>query len=116
MKKLIWATVVAFVVIAAPAFAQSGAWTGPPTEQPGPPKMSQAGQQTQMSATGKISEIDLAQGTLTLDDGTQFTLPPNFQYTSFPAVGQEVEVIYDDQGGQKVARSLDQGFQGKSNE
>jgi len=65
-----------------------------------------------MSVTGKITELDLAGGTVTLDNGTQFTLATSFQFTSFPAVGQDVEVLYDEQGGKQVARSIDQSGRG----
>ncbi len=65
--------------------------------------------QTGMTVMGKISSIDLSQGTLTLDNGMQFTLPQNFQFTSFPGVGQDVAVTYDMQGGQSVLRIIDQG-------
>jgi hypothetical protein len=100
MRKLTAVAMAAFLLVTAPAFAQ----------------MQNPSAQSQMSLTGKISSIDLAQGTLTLDNGYQFTLAPNFQYTSFPMVGQEVEVIYDERGGQKVAHSIDQASQGKSDE
>ena len=51
---------------------------------------------------------------VTLDNGTQFTLAPSLQFTSFPALGQDVEVLYDEQGGQRVARSIDQSVRGGS--
>jgi hypothetical protein len=46
----------------------------------------------------------------------QFTLAPSFQFTSAPALGQEVEVIYEAQGGQNVAHSVDAGFEGQGSE
>ena len=49
---------------------------------------------------------------MTLDNGTQFTLAPSLQFTSFPAVGQDVEVLYGEQGGKRVARSIDQSVRG----
>jgi uncharacterized protein DUF1344 len=72
--------------------------------------------QKEMSIVGRITNIDLSQGTLTLDDGTQITLPPSFQYTSAPMLGQKIEVIYDEQDGHKIARSVDTGFEGPSSE
>jgi len=48
--------------------------------------------QKEVLEAGRITEIDLATGTVTLDTGTQFTLAPSLQYTSCPALGQEVTV------------------------
>ncbi len=56
---------------------------------------------------GRISEVDLANGTLTLDDGRMLALPPSFMYTSFPAVGQEVEVYFFEDGGHQVVHSIE---------
>jgi hypothetical protein len=39
----------------------------------------------------------------------QFTLAPSLEYTSAPTIGQEVQVTYSEQGGQKVARIIDVG-------
>ena len=104
MKKFTGATLLAVLLLAAPAFAQM---TNPPST---PGNMPESGyQQKEMLATGRIAEIDLAQGTVTLDTGTQFSLAPSLQYTSFPALGQEVQVTYSEEGGQKVARIIDVG-------
>jgi hypothetical protein len=65
--------------------------------------------QTGMSTMGRIAAVDLANGTLTLDTGYQFKLAPNFEFTSAPALGQDVQVIYDEQGGQKVAHDIEIG-------
>lgn len=65
--------------------------------------------QKEMLAVGKITEIDLANGTVTLDTGAQFTLSPALQYTSFPALGEDVQVTYSEQGGKNVARIIDVG-------
>jgi hypothetical protein len=90
----------------APAFAQT---TNQPSE-PGTIPMNEAGyHQTLMLTSGKITAIDLAQGTLTLDTGTQFTLAPSFEYTSLPALGENVDVTYDEQNGKKVAHMIDVG-------
>ena len=103
--------VVALLLTGTPAFAQTA------TEPVQPGNMPEGGyHQTEMTITGKISELDLAAGTVTLDNGTQFTLAPSLQFTSFPAVGQDVEVQYDERGGQRVARSIDQSVRGGSSD
>jgi hypothetical protein len=101
--------VMAVLLIGIPAFAQTAANPG----EPGFINMPEGGvHQTQMAVQGKITELDLAGGTVTLDNGTQFTLAPSLQFTSFPALGQDVEVVYDEQGGTRVARSIDQSVRG----
>jgi hypothetical protein len=107
MKTSRMVVVVAVLLAGTPAFAQM---TAEPV-QPG--NMPDGGyHQTGMTAMGKITELDLAAGTVTLDNGTQFTLAPSLQFTSAPALGQDVEVQYDEQGGQRVARSIDQSVRG----
>jgi hypothetical protein len=99
--------VVALLLAGSPAFAQVAAEPAQPGHMP------EGGyHQTEMTVMGKIAELDLAAGTMTLDNGTQFTLAPSLQFTSFPAVGQDVEVGYDEQGGQRVARYIDQSVKG----
>jgi hypothetical protein len=73
------------------------------------------GAQASRLVTGKITELDFAQGTLTLDNGEQFTLPENLEYTSLPMLGQAVEVTFDEQNGQKVVQQIDPNDTGKSN-
>jgi len=100
---------MALLLAGTPAVAQVAAQ---PLE-PGYVNMPEGGvRQTEMSVTGKIAEIDLAGGTVTLDNGMEVTLAPSLQFTSFPAVGQDVEVLYDEQGGKQVARSIDQSVRG----
>lgn len=113
MAKFTGATLLAVLLLTAPAFAQM-------TDSPNTPgNMPESGShQKEMLSTGRITEIDLAKGTVTLDTGTEFTLSPSLQYTSFPALGQEVQVTYSEEGGQKVARIIDVGgthSQGNSN-
>jgi hypothetical protein len=109
MKTSRTVVVLALLLAGTPAFAQT---TAQPTE-PGTINMPEGGvHQTEMTVMGKITELDLAGGTVTLDNGTQFTLAPSLQFTSAPAVGQDVEVQYDEQGGQRVARSIDQSVRG----
>jgi hypothetical protein len=109
MKTSRMIVVVAVLLAGAPVFAQTAAQ---PVE-PGTINMPEGGvHQAEMSVTGRITELDLSGGTVTLDNGTQFTLAPSLQFTSFPAVGQDVEVLYDEQGGKRVARSIDQSVHG----
>ena len=88
MNKLPVITMMVFLLAAAPAAAQ---WV----------------HQTETVALGRITAVDLQRGTLTLDTGVQFTLAPSLQYTTTPAINQEVQVTYGEQGGQKVARIID---------
>jgi hypothetical protein len=104
MKKFTGVTLLGVLLFAAPVFAQMTT----PTSTPG--NMPESGyRQKEMLETGRITEIDLGNGTVTLDTGTQFTLAPSLQYTSFPALGQEVQVTFSEDGGQKVARIIDVG-------
>src|SRR5512139_132611 len=107
MKKFTEVTLLGVLLFAAPAFAQI-------TDSPSTPgNMPESGyHQKEMLATGRITEIDLSKGTVTLDTGTEFTLSPSLQYTSFPALGQEVQVTYSEDGGQNVARIIDVGGAG----
>ena len=99
MNKLAVITMWALVLAVTPAFAQT-------SDQPS--NMPDNGyHQAEMLATGRITSVDVARGTLSLDTGMQFTLAPSLEYTSFPMLGQEVEVTYSEQGGQKVARIID---------
>jgi hypothetical protein len=105
--------VVAVLLAGTPAFAQM-------SDQPADPgmiTMPESGiHQTEVTVTGKISEVDLAGGTLTLDNGMEFTLAPSLQFTSSPAIGQDVEVQYEEQGGQRVVRSIDQSVRDGNSE
>jgi hypothetical protein len=110
MQKLTLAAMVAALFLATPAFAQD--MTNQSAE-PGTMSMNDNGyNQHEAMVHGKITEIDLARGTLTLDNGTELTLAPNFEFTSFPAIGQEVDVTYDEQNGQKVVHIIDVGGNG----
>jgi hypothetical protein len=66
-----------------------------------------------MLTTGTITEVDLARGIFTLHDGREFILPPLFQYTSFPVLGQKVEILFADEGGQNVTRSIHTSQRGR---
>ena len=108
MKKLTLVALAAIVLMVAPAFAQTQA-----ADQTGSQSMAMpdtGAHQSEMTAGGKIASIDLSQGTLTLDNGMQFTLPQSFQFTSFPEVGQDVLVTYGhQQDGRDVVQIIDVG-------
>ena len=65
------------------------------------------GNQADHTVTGTITELDFAKGTLTLNDGEQFTLPRNLEYTSLPMLGEAVEVTFAERNGQNVALQVD---------
>jgi len=103
MEKFTVVTVLAVLLFTTPVFAQM-------TGEPGTMAMNDSGyHQSEVLATGRITELDLSKGTVTLDTGMQFTLSPALQYTSFPALGEEVQVTYSQQGDQNVARIIDVG-------
>ena len=110
MAKFAVAALAALLLLVPSAYAQMTGQTG----QAGTSALTESGSGQMMSATGRIVSIDLAEGTLTLDNGTQFRLPQTFQFTSFPVIGQETEVTYVEQGGQRVVRSIDVGSPDKS--
>lgn len=58
---------------------------------------------------GTITELNIADGTITLDSGKRFTLPASFQFTTFPALGQEVKVSYVEEGGSETIQSIETG-------
>jgi hypothetical protein len=64
-------------------------------------------QQTELTVDGKIAAVDRSNKTLTLNDGEQFTLPENLEYSTLPTIGQQVEVTFAEQNGQKVVRWID---------
>ena len=104
MRKVTLVVLTAVVLFAPAAYAQMLEQTS----QPGSEQLSTDGSgQSMVAVEGKIKVVDLSQGTLTLEDGTQFTLPPSFQYTSFPAIGDQVQVRYAREGDQKVIRAID---------
>lgn len=96
------AVAIAVLLTATSAFAQTASQSSDTSTQ-------NEFRQSQMSAQGRITTIDLSEGTVTLDNGMQFSLAPSLQYTSFPALGQEVRVTYEERGGTNVARIIDVG-------
>ena len=87
MRKFPVFVVIVLLLAAAPALA----WRG----------------QAEMVTLGRITAVYLQRGTLALDTGMQFTLASSLQYTATPAINQEVQITYSEQGGQKVARIID---------
>ena len=104
MNKLSMMIFMGLLLAATPAFAQTADSAGQPGTMP-----ENGYHQTELSTMGKITAVDLANGSLTLDTGMEFRLAPAFEFTSAPALGQDVQVTYDEQGGQKVAHIIDVG-------
>ncbi len=103
MNKFAVGTVLAVLLFTTPAFAQM-------TRDSGPTTVLEIGyHQSEVLTTGRITEIDLAKGTMTLDTGMQFILSPALQYTSAPTLGEAVQVTYSKDGGQNVARIIEVG-------
>ena len=85
MKNFAIATAMGVLLIAASAFAQ----TASQPSEPGTITMGETGHsQNQKLSEGKITTIDLADGTVTLDNGMQFTLAPSLQFTSSPRLAK----------------------------
>jgi hypothetical protein len=104
MNKLSMITLIGLLLAATPAFAQMA---DSPMQLGNMPENGH--HQTELLTMGRIAAVDLANGTLTLDTGYQFRLAPNFEFTSAPALGQDVQVMYDEQGGQKIAHDIEIG-------
>jgi hypothetical protein len=103
MKTLAFVALVALLTAGAPAYAQMAI----PDQSKGI-----ATPMTETTVDGVITGIDLANRTLTLQDGERFTLPQSVAETSTPEVGEQVEVTYDVEGGQNVVREIGMGFGG----
>jgi hypothetical protein len=104
MNKLSMITLLGLLLAATPAIAQMA---DSPMQLGNMPENGY--HQTELSTMGRITAVDLASGTLALDTGEQFKLAPSFEFTSAPALGQEVQVTYGEQGGQKIAHIIDVG-------
>ncbi len=131
-----WAVMALAQSAPAPRYPADDSWTGATkpgsmsnyqggeyTSYPPDPNYSNAaksshwmhmGSQADHTVTGKITELDLAKGTMTLDSGEQFTLSQDFEYTSLPMLGQAVEVTFVEQNGQKVVHQIDPDDTGRS--
>jgi hypothetical protein len=95
---------------------RAGGYVGYPPDYSNTPNSSGWIHMKEESVVGKITELDLPHKTLALDNGMEFMLAPSFEFTSDPALGQEVEVIYEEQGAQKIAHSVDVGFEGRGSD
>jgi hypothetical protein len=104
MNKLSLIALLGVLLAVTPAVAQMTDATGQPGNMP-----ENGAHQMELSTMGKITAVDFANGTLALDTGEQFKLAPSFEFTSAPALGQDVQVTYDEQGGQKVVHIIDVG-------
>ena len=108
MKKFALVALAAVALMAAPAYAQMQAADQTAAQTAAMPDNGY--HQNEMTVGGKIASVDLSQGTLTLDNGMQFTLPQSFQFTSSPEVGQDVQVTYGhQQDGRDVIQVIDVG-------
>lgn len=75
--------------------------------QSGPDRVNPQGDERLTTVVGTIATVDLARGIVTLNDETELTLPPSFQPTSLPAVGEEVEVTFAEHGTTKLIRAIE---------
>jgi hypothetical protein len=74
----------------------------------GPDRVNTQGEDESLTTiVGKIAAVDLSRGIVTLNDGTELTIPPSFQPTSLPTVGEAVEVTFTERGTTKMIRSID---------
>ena len=69
----------------------------------GPPQMAAGAQQVQ----GKVTALDAAKHTLTLEDGTQLTIPPGAQLPPDIKEGAIVKASFEERSGQKVLIGLE---------
>lgn len=99
------------LLVAAPAFAQMAEQSSTDS----PRAMTESEMLHQSTIVGKITEVDAANRTVRLDDGTLLDLPAFFEPTSFPAVGDQVTVTIEEQRPQKVIRSIEVVFGEKNN-
>ncbi len=97
---------VALLMAGAPAYAQ----TAIPDQS-----ATSATPMTEKAVDGVIADLDVVNHTLTLQDGEQFTLPPFISESATPQPGEQVEVTYVEEGGQKIVRSIDVGGYGPGN-
>ena len=103
IRTLQFVALVALLMVAAPTYAQIAI----PDQSATPATL-----EIETIAQGVVTDIDLVNRTLSLQDGEQFTLPPSIAETSIPAIGEQVEVTYDVEGGKKVVHEIDMGFGG----
>jgi hypothetical protein len=98
------------VLTATDALAQQYPAPGAPKAAPGAPKAAPgaaapAGQEK--SVEGTIKSWDAATGMLTLDDGTQISIPPTVRLERDKVKeGASVKASYEVKGGKNVAKSV----------
>ena len=76
---------------------------GPPAS----PQMSPGAKSMQHEVRGMIKELDPSGRMLTLDDGTQLTIPPTVQLPGGIKEGSIVKASFEERAGQKVITSLE---------
>lgn len=69
----------------------------------GSPQMAAGAQQVQ----GKVTALDAAKRTLTLEDGTQLTIPAGAQLPPDVKEGAMVKASFEERSGQKVLTGLE---------
>lgn len=74
---------------------------------PAPPQMSPGAKSMQHEVRGMIKELDPSGRMLTLDDGTQLTIPSNVQLPGNIKEGAIVRASFEERAGQKVITSLE---------
>ena len=67
------------------------------------PQMAAGAQQVQ----GKVTALDSAKRTLTLDDGTELTIPPGAQLPPDVKEGAMIKASFEERAGQKVLTGLE---------
>jgi Cu/Ag efflux protein CusF len=107
MKRLLLAAACAAMFAAAPALAQNSVPADAaapvvkcstlPDAQPGQPCPSNTAS-TSIEATGTIKTIDVAAGTVTLDDGKTYTMQTSVALNTFMP-GQKVIFMFKEQDG-----------------
>lgn len=106
LRKSLWIIpLVAGIVAASPL-----AWTLEVHAQGGPPGSLQVLPGTggmQQEVQGMIKDLDPSRRVLTLDDGTQLTIPPTVQLPGGIKEGTIVKASFEEQAGQKVVTSLE---------
>jgi hypothetical protein len=99
-----------FLVVAALSAVLPDAWTSQAHAQggpPGTPQMSPGAGAHQQQVQGAVKDLDRAGRMLTLEDGTQLTIPPTVQLPGEIREGSIVKASFEEQGGQKVVTSLE---------
>ncbi len=104
-RELLWSFVVLVAIVAALPIAwalQVHAQGGPQT----PPQML-SGMGVQQEVRGMVRELDSSRRTLTLDDGTELTIPSTVHVPGGIKEGSVVKASVEEQGGRKVVISLE---------